>query len=196
MAITFGAGKIQDRSMTGWYWFKNGFTSEEVDKIKKSCGLIPEQKATVMTAENLEEHRQSEIRWVPQNDKFDWIYQKLGEMTWEANSNMWGFDLHTMDEMIQYTIYREGAGYYNYHLDIGDQWPYSTRKVSITVQLSDESEYEGGEFEILSGTNPQTLPKGKGVVLAFPSYLLHRVTPVTKGVRESLVLWIGGNNYR
>ena len=73
----------------------------------------------------------------------------------------------------------------------------STRKVSITVQLSGSDEYEGGELEYWKGGQDiQKAPRGKGVVFIFPSYMMHRVTPVTKGVRRSFVLWVGGGHYK
>jgi PKHD-type hydroxylase len=65
------------------------------------------------------------------------------------------------------------------------------RKLSLVCQLSDPSEYEGGELQINTG-EIFTPEKQKGTVILFPSYLLHRVTPVTKGTRRSLVLWIEG----
>lgn len=64
------------------------------------------------------------------------------------------------------------------------------------VQLSDSSEYEGGDFELWTGGGFKSLPKIKGCCVLFPSFLLHRVTPVTQGTRKTLVLWIGGGNYK
>jgi PKHD-type hydroxylase len=72
----------------------------------------------------------------------------------------------------------------------------STRKVSVTVQLSDSDEYEGGDLEFMRGSTAEQAPRGKGVVVIFPSYMLHRVTPITKGIRKSFVIWLGGSHYR
>jgi PKHD-type hydroxylase len=73
----------------------------------------------------------------------------------------------------------------------------SLRKVSITVQLSDPSEYEGGDLDIWQGGKEYiTAPRGKGTVVIFPSYMMHRVSPVTVGTRRSFVLWLGGEHYR
>jgi PKHD-type hydroxylase len=72
-----------------------------------------------------------------------------------------------------------------------------TRKISIVVQLSDPDEYEGGELQIQTGSESYiSILKKKGAVTLFPSYMRHRVTPVTKGVRKSLVLWVGGSTFR
>ena len=73
----------------------------------------------------------------------------------------------------------------------------SKRKVSITVQLSEPDEYEGGDLEMWQGgSSVCTAARGAGVVFIFPSYMMHRVTKVTKGTRRSFVLWVGGQHYK
>jgi PKHD-type hydroxylase len=64
------------------------------------------------------------------------------------------------------------------------------------LQLSDPDEYEGGNLEILSSREPTVIEKKKGLVSVFPSYILHRVTPVTSGVRKTLVVWTTGPKFR
>jgi PKHD-type hydroxylase len=108
---------------------------------------------------------------------------------------MWKFDVHSIVDSIQYTEYPHGNGHYDWHIDIGPA-SINHRKISIVVQLSDPEEYEGGELEIWSGATPVTIPKKKGNIVIFPSFLMHRVTPVTKGLRKSLVLWVGGGSYK
>ena len=180
-----------------WYWFKNGFTNEEIDQIvaeSKNWGL---QTAGVTDAGVVnDEMRKSAIAWVPKVDAYKWIYEKLGGMIDEANKELWKFNLYSMEEMIQYTEYYQDGGHYDYHLDVGGGYPLNQRKISITVQLTGPEDYTGGDFQILRGKNPEDLPKIKGCVLVFPSYLMHRVTPVTSGTRRSLVLWIGGDSYK
>ena len=133
----------------------------------------------------------------PEADKTEWLYEKLMYMTLEANSDYWKFDLSHWKDAIQYTEYNgEEAGGYDWHIDVGPH-PLNHRKISITVQLSDPIDYEGGDLEIWTGgKEPMKAPKEKGAVVMFPSYLLHRITPVTKGVRKSLVLWVGGTTFR
>lgn len=69
------------------------------------------------------------------------------------------------------------------------------RKVSVTVQLSSPEEYEGGDLEFNLG-NVISGPREQGAAVIFPSFYLHRVTPITKGVRKSFVLWVGGEPYK
>ena len=144
--------------------------------------------------------RSSEIRWIDpnhHNNKF------LVDMLWffgkEANRNAFGFNIDYLPD-IQYTTYTaEQNGKYDWHCDTFWANPSAyDRKLSIVIQLTDPSEYEGGDFQI----DPQypQLPvdqiKAKGSVIVFPSFLNHRVTPVTHGVRRSLVSWIQGPKFR
>jgi PKHD-type hydroxylase len=70
------------------------------------------------------------------------------------------------------------------------------RKISLVVQMSDPEDYEGGSLELNTGGPIVEPTKTKGSVIIFPSYLLHRVTPVTSGLRKSLVLWAGGSSLK
>ena len=103
--------------------------------------------------------------------------------------------MQDFDENIQFTEYDSAYdGYYDWHIDTGGKELSSNRKLSMSVQLSDPSEYEGGELQVVKETN--VLKKNRGSAFIFPSYLLHRVTPVTKGTRYSLVCWISGHPFR
>lgn len=183
---------------TNWYWFDGGFTEDEIARIERLSTEFNLTAATISDQGLIDETvRKSTVGWIPFQDKYRWLYEKLGKMIVEANDVIWQFDLRPLDEHIQYTEYHNDGGHYGFHLDVGPGYPLNQRKISITVQLSDGSEYEGGDFQILRGDGePENLPKKKGAVLVFPSYILHRVTPVTKGTRKSLVLWVGGDSYR
>ena len=182
--------------LQNYYYFENGFNSEELDKIYKDVGEIDFVKATTIGGDN-KEARSSSIKWVPQNMKWNWLYGKLMDMATEANQALWDFDLHSAPEQIQYTeYYASEGGHYTWHQDIGPGM-LSLRKVSITVQLSSPDEYEGGDLDIWQGGNGHlTAPRGAGTVVIFPSYMMHRVSPVTVGTRRSFVLWLGGEHYR
>jgi len=184
---------------TDFYWFKDGFTAEELNKISKQVEQIPFQVAN--TASDIEDIRTSKIKWIPQTEEWNWLYEKLMMFARIANDEMWQFDLTSAPEHIQYTEYHGDVnGEYSWHQDIGPD-ELSTRKISITVQLSDNSEYEGGDLKFwLGGKNLEDnalfAQRGKGTVILFPSYLYHAVTPVTKGIRKSFVLWLGGGHYK
>jgi PKHD-type hydroxylase len=181
-----------------YYWFKEGFNAEELATIDKDVKSITPQYGTIAnggTADDIKDIRKSTIRWVNQDPKFEWIYDRLSELVKEANDAIWKFDITSMPEAIQYTEYYDNGGHYDWHMDCGPN-ELSTRKISITVQLSDSDEYEGGDLEFMRGSTPEKAPRGKGVVVMFPSFMLHRVTPITKGTRKSFVLWLGGSHYR
>jgi PKHD-type hydroxylase len=124
------------------------------------------------------------------------VYNAIKGLVENANNTCFKFNLTDMSEKVQYSEYKAtDQGFYDWHMDITPLK--SRRKLSVVVQLSDESEYDGGELQIQTGlTEPVTMGKTKGLVTVFPSYLLHRVTPVTRGVRRSLVVWIDGPPFR
>ncbi len=181
--------------LQNYYWFNQGFSSEELTKIYNDVAELPFHEAT--TAGNDKSIRSSSIKWIPQVDRWDWLYTKLLNMAVEANTILWNFELYSAPEMIHYTEYHaSAAGHYGWHQDIGPGG-LSIRKVSITVQLSDTDDYKGGDLEIWKGGDSADIaPRGRGNVVIFPSYMMHRVTPVTQGVRRSFVLWLGGDHYR
>ncbi len=181
---------------TNYYWFENAFLNEEYDYINNLKGLYPFEKAKVVDDTINEDHkaRKSQIKWLYHDEKSDWLYSKIENMVMEANQ-VWNFDLYSIRDSIQYTEYYEGGGHYDWHMDIGP-YPINNRKISITIQLSDPDDYVGGDLEIWTGNGLQTCARQKGSALLFPSYMLHRVTPVTSGTRKSLVLWVGGSPYR
>ena len=183
-----------------FYWYPQGFTKEELDKIYADVAQLPFEKATVIgedDANAVKSIRSSSIKWIPKNQNWQWLYDKLMYMAVEANNALWNFDLVSADEKIQYTEYYDTAeGHYTWHQDIGIGNA-SKRKISITVQLADADEYEGGDLEMWKGGDAIVkAERGAGVVFIFPSYMMHRVTKVTRGTRRSFVLWVGGQHYR
>ncbi len=180
-------------NMAEFYYFENAFTDEEIKMIQATAMKVEPESGTTASSDNPNEGiRKSEIRWL-----YDapWLYKRLWTMIEEANRNVWNFNLSHGRDAIQHTIYTEGGGHYDWHMDAGHGMM-RHRKVSLTVQLTDTDDYEGGELQLWRGQNPLDAPRGKGTVVIFPSYMMHRVTEVTKGTRESLVLWVGGDHYR
>jgi len=187
-----------ENSPQDYYWFQNAFSEEELTRLYDLLESLQYQDATTIgnQDEKISEVRSSKIKWIPQTNNWQWLYQKLFNMIEEANGTLWNFDLFGTNEFIQYTEYlASDQGHYDWHQDIGPGGP-SLRKVSLVVQLTDAEEYEGGDLQIWPGGNIWTVPKGKGNVAIFPSYMMHRVTPMTSGVRKSLVLWAGGQHYK
>ena len=149
-----------------------------------------------------EKIRNSKIIWIPygtkESEKYEWIYENVTKMISQINQTHFKFDLTAFGN-IQYTIYdgNESSSYYTSHRDTMIEYT-SVRKLSFTIQLSDPSEYEGGELQLYDNSvdTPFIVPKSQGMVTAFPSYVLHEVTPVTKGIRKSLVVWVVGPAFK
>jgi PKHD-type hydroxylase len=186
----------EEKDMVNWYWFERGFSTEEIDQVHAHARNISSDEALILGSNSPDlSYRKSRIGWLTQIPDHNWLFDKLMNMVVQANNVLWGFDLHSTFDDIQYTEYLGGGGHYDYHLDLGPGTA-CYRKISVVVQLSEPTEYEGGELQILKGRDPEIMPNNKGAVIIFPSYLLHRVTPVTSGLRRSLVMWMGGTHYR
>ena len=185
----------EDINQTNYYWFENGFTTQEIDTIVNGSLEYEFQKAIIMDEGNTDKFRKSNIKWLPFDSKWEWVIDKIMSQVTEANKTIWNFDLKSIIDNIQYTEYEGNGGHYDWHLDIGPG-SISHRKISITIQLSDPEEYVGGDLQIMTGSEHTTVPRGKGTVVVFPSFLLHRVVPLTSGNRKSLVLWVGGGQYK
>lgn len=180
-----------------FYWFQNAFSKEELNKIYNDVAQIPFHQASTFSDDGDKSVRSSSVKWIPQNEQWSWLYERLMNLASQANKELWNFDLVSAPELIQYTeYYASEEGHYDWHQDIGPGIG-SQRKVSITVQLSESDEYEGGDLQIWKGGKSAVdTARGAGIVVVFPSYMMHRVTKVTKGTRRSFVLWVGGEHYK
>jgi PKHD-type hydroxylase len=179
-----------------YVWYRNLFNEEEVKQIK---GLWDDTKCidakVNKTGEELDKDdlRKSKIMFIKPGE-FDWVYTKLSEASLQANTNRFKFDVLGFQTELQLASYGLND-FFEWHMDFG-AGDISNRKLSITVQLSDPDEYEGGELQFMINQNIFTAPKDKGTAIVFPSFALHRVQPVTKGNRMSIVGWIAGPPYK
>jgi PKHD-type hydroxylase len=140
--------------------------------------------------------RRSEVVWLQDTPENRPIYELVAQFVQQANNQVFRLELKEFGDAFQLATYRaENAGFYGWHVDTGPG-RLAFRKLSLIVPLTDPSEYEGGEFEVFYERKPQKVDLPLGRVIAFPSYLLHRVTPLTRGVRRSLAVWVSGPPYR
>jgi PKHD-type hydroxylase len=138
--------------------------------------------------------RTSHISWIPFK-KMPEMYKTIENLMHKTNNNHFGFDNMQLTEPAQYTEYPEG-GFYDWHIDSdveGKNEP-PVRKISMTCLLSHESEFEGGGLELMSD-GKIARPK-QGNAIFFASFIRHRVVPISKGVRKSLVMWFGGTPFK
>jgi PKHD-type hydroxylase len=141
--------------------------------------------------------RRSRVAWlVPSEDNKD-IWRKITNAIADVNRTFFHFDLSGIDEPAQLTLYLGSEqSHYEWHMDSSLQ-ALHVRKLSVSILLSNPSDFEGGELQIQPTLKEATtVEQIKGRGWFFPSYTPHRVCPVTKGVRKSLVLWVSGPPFR
>ena len=138
--------------------------------------------------------RVTTISWIP-FEEMKPMYDQVNQFIQQANLNHFGFGDIQITENAQFTEYPEG-GFYDWHMDcdVNMQHEPPVRKISMTVLLSPENQFEGGDLEVMAPGKKAKLKQGHALI--FASFLNHRVNPVTRGVRQSLVMWFGGTPFR
>ena len=158
-------------------------------KQNASVGMAKEKGGVIDT-----ETRTSHISWIPFS-KMPEMYKDIERTMLKTNNNHFGFEGMQITEMAQYTEYPEG-GFYDWHVDNYDNCQHEppVRKISMTCLLSPENEFEGGDLELIKEGQAVKLKQGQAAF--FASFIRHRVAPVTRGVRRSLVMWFGGTPFK
>ena len=176
------------------------FTPKQCEMIIAAGRAEPKQNAGVGNREGIKggkvdtKTRTSHISWIPFKKMTD-MYKDIERIMKTTNGNHFGFDGMTISEMAQYTEYPEG-GFYEWHVDNDVNFKHEppVRKISMTCLLSPESEFEGGDLELTKPGNVAKLKQGHAIF--FASFINHRVTPVIRGNRKSLVMWFGGPPFK
>ena len=207
--------QVRPCNFNDFYYFKGVFTDELIERIHAMVydNNHKFEKGGTGYAEiggiDQNESNNRDIAYVPCVDHSFFVYEILEKCVTEANTALFQFDINYVTDALHYVIYptpnqpdtlgqvREIGGHLDWHMDIG-QGGVNRRKLATTVQLSAPDEYEGGDFQVWYGGSDGfiTLPREKGDVLIFPTFYLHRVTPITKGERRALVYWTGGEPFR
>lgn len=183
------------------YW-ENFLTDEEINQILALPQWHQMTEGRIGGASEVndlnKEVRSSSISWFLPTAETNHIWKKMTETISEVNSRFFQFEITGCYEPAQLGLYKaESEDKYEWHTDAIPQDRAVPRKLSMALMLSDPSEFEGGDLQIKTNSDqPITLEQKRGRAWFFPSYTLHRVTPVTKGVRRSLVLWVGGPQFR
>jgi PKHD-type hydroxylase len=172
------------------FW-KNVFSKEECQKIiniAKQKGLI---KGKTKEESNV---RDSKISWLYPSDDMEWVFRRVTDISLNLNERFFKFDLFGLNEGFQFTNYQAPSGKYGKHVDRGTNM--CVRKLSISIQLTNPEEYEGGELYLYDEEKGTLMDKTQGTLIIFPSYVLHEVMPVIKGERNSLVTWVTGKQFK
>jgi PKHD-type hydroxylase len=184
--------------------WSGAFSERDIEEIIKIGDNLEFQQAKVGSSKEGgdvdSKIRQSKVSWIHPAENTVWLFNKMAEIIAKINSDKFQFDLSHIDAF-QYTTYTEG-GFYGWHIDGDSKDTYGPnhRKLGISVILSDpETEYTGGEFQLIPGGNPEQIHSTKvkkGDVLVFPAFVPHQVTEVTSGKRKSLVCWVLGPKFK
>lgn len=206
----------RSRIIYPYCWWDGTFTDEELDQMcdyflkhgvqrGTTVGQNPEDTANLEIAvSEPNAPRKSMVKFHNRNEDTDWFFSKLNMSIEHLNNYFYNFDLNGYDS-VQYTEYYDYEnGKYDFHMDTImdttiDHRDVEVRKLSITMVLNEPGvDFEGGGFEINNGRENESLKVDakRGRIIAFPSFMIHRVAPVTKGIRKSLVIWVLGPKFR
>ena len=206
--------KIED--MLGKEELERGTTIGEkpVDKANTENSSIQVAKTNssnsggvIVSQQPNEKARKSDVKFINFDNfqgPYDFIFDRLNYVVESINNQYYNFDINGY-ESFQYTVYHDHEeGKYDWHQDtiMGGHIPndmFETRKLSITFLVNDpEKDFEGGQFQINTGQekDAESIPFKRGRIIVFPSFMIHRVAPVTKGIRKSIVVWVMGPKFR
>jgi len=190
--------KIIDR-VHSYAYQKKVFTKEECEKIISLTKNTNLSEGQIVNKNNLPDIKLPDIRtskicWINCDEETKWIFSKMINCVFNLNSKYFQFNISGMYEGLQFTNYKSPNGKYAKHIDRVLDRP--VRKLSVSIQLTDPNNYEGGELYVYDNNKGTVMEKEQGDLVMFPSYMLHEVKPVTKGERNSLVAWITGEQFK
>lgn len=188
-----GAWPLTPDHVAEYAWWDDAFSSQELDAIVEIGRRTELHRATTFGG-SAPEIRNSFVSFLFPNEVTSWVFARLTAVIMEVNARYFGFILTSMEQGLQFTQYCAPADHYEWHMDRGQG--IATRKLSLSLQLSQPDGHEGGDLQIMSGKDPQTVERKRGRISLFPSWAMHRVTPVTSGTRHSLVAWVGGPDFK
>ncbi len=175
----------------------DALTADQCDTLLSLVQAHQLRDAGLVRGATAHQIRRAEVAWLDDIPQASWVMDRMMSVVAQANRESFGFDLTDFGESPQVARYgAERQGHFDWHSDIGaGNWA-AKRKLTIVVQLSDPADYEGGTLELQPDSNVTKAPRTRGTAIVFPSFVLHRVTPVTLGTRWSLTLWSHGPAFR
>jgi len=186
-------------------WWDDAFTEEQLKQIEEICDKEPLTDAvTVGDDEGLKDVRNSKVKFFDRNQENSFIFEKLNFVAQSLNNQFYGFNLNGY-RSFQYTVYDGNEkGHYTWHTDIIlDNYSEKlveddTRKLTLILLLSDPVvDFTGGQLQLNMGTEEKAknIEVHRGRIVAFPSWMIHRVNPVLSGIRKSIVVWVQGPKF-
>jgi PKHD-type hydroxylase len=167
-------------------------TEAECNRVVLAARAFPVAPAQVVGNPHLPRFRMGDVRKVmPEGEDALWVYRQLLDIAEAENEAHFLLKLDGIARPPEYVEYVPGNGHFDWHDDYSHEGDHSPRKLTVIFQLSSGDDYEGGDFQAW-GVPVETLSRQRGSVLVLPSFVPHRVTPVTRGMRRILVAWISG----
>ena len=183
--------------MTPFHLIPQALSVAECESLIALCQTAPMKDAGLVRQTTAHQIRRAELSWLDDLPQASWVIDRMMRLVAQANREAFGFDLTEFAESPQVARYgAEREGHFDWHSDIGAGALAAKRKLTIVVQLSEPQDYENGTLELQPDSNIRQAPRDRGTAILFPSFVLHRVTPVTNGTRWSLTLWSHGPAFR
>lgn len=178
---------------------KQCLTDAEINTILEAVEKIPSQDGGLTGGDN-KAYRDVDVKAFEANDKeLEFVASFIAEFTETVNDTYWGFDIKGFAEPLQFLTYGVG-GKYDSHMDINWQnlkTMRPNRKITTIIQLSDTEDYKGGDLKLdVDNEDDFVIPRDKGDIVCFPSFLMHKVYPLTSGTRHSIVSWLSGDSWK
>jgi len=174
------------------------FTAEECNKIIDFTNKKTKNEALISHEIKNTKIRKNKVAWLgnlgEEDNEILWAIDRIARFIYSANEEHYKFDLYGLTEPIQFTEYSEKNDHYHWHTD--SAMSQNIRKLSISIQLSDPKDYKGSKLQFWETQKDKKFPKNQGTAVLFPSYMLHRVTPLLSGKRFALVTWVGGAQFK
>ncbi|WP_341365913.1 2OG-Fe(II) oxygenase [Yoonia sp. BS5-3] len=175
----------------------NAFTTGECDHIVAAISNIPTYDALLAGRNRDHNLRHAELVWMDDVGDLSWVMTRLIELVSHSNKHQFDFDVREFAESPQVAKYDAAkGGHFAWHSDIGHGLAASKRKLTLVLQLSNPDTYDGGDLEIRPSAQIQMANRMQGSVSVFPSFALHQVTPIKRGIRRSLTVWAHGPPFR
>lgn len=184
----------------------NAFADSDIKKIIELSKNYKQEESEIINIdgvpESSKEVRSAKVSGLEiDNDTF-WLYNNISFLIDDINKKSYQYNIDYFDTLMVVEYDGKESGHYSKHMDasfdVNDK--FALRKLSFVMQLSDENSYEGGDLILYPGVNHEKskicIPRKKGTIVIFPSRIIHEVTPVTSGIRHSLITWIYGPKFK
>ena len=189
--------------LTSCAHIKNAISTQDIDNIVNyainNVSPLPFKESLEESSENLQDLRKTYSLLLNNSEinlKVETFIKKIDKHIQNANK-LYNFDIEGFIDF-NYFEYPQHSSHLEWHMDLANVPIGNNRKLAFSIFANSKEEYEGGNLEIFSNNRkiPKTIKGSKGDLVIFPSYLMHRITPITKGTRKVFVGWVGGEPFK